>query len=99
MLILICHLISQAITNELMPRISLAFPSCEKECIGEGLFRMKYLRRRRNHMEQWSTPERRGGNKNIVRLEVLPRRELGSLDSESKVLTITPQNHLIFDVS
>ena len=49
-------------------------------------------------MEQWSTPEKRKGNKNIVRLEVLPRLELGSLDSESKVLTITPQNHLIFNV-
>ena len=49
-------------------------------------------------MEQWSTPEQRKGNKNIVRLEVLPRLELGSLDTESKVLTITPQNHLIFNV-
>ena len=46
---------------------------------------MKYLRQRRNHMEQWSTPEKRKGNKNIVRLEVLSRLELGSLDSESKV--------------
>ena len=60
---------------------------------------MKCLRRRRNHIEQWITPEQREGNKNNVRLEVLPRLELGSLDSESKVLTITPQNHLIFDVS
>ena len=27
--------------------------------------------------------------------EVLPRLELGSLDSESKVLTITPENHVL----
>ena len=60
---------------------------------------MKYLRRISDHIEQWSTPEQREGNKNNVRLEVLPRVELGSLDSESKVLTITPQNHSIFDVS
>jgi hypothetical protein len=64
-------------TNELLTGISLAFPSCEKVCIGEGSFRMNYLRRRRNHMEQWSTPEQREGNKNNVRLEVLPRLALG----------------------
>ena len=28
-------------------------------------------------------------------LKVLPRFELGSLDSRSKVLTITPQNQLV----
>ena len=50
-------------------------------------------------MEQRSTPEQRDRNKNNVRLEILPRLELGSLDSESKVLTITPQNHTKFDVS
>ena len=59
---------------------------------------MKYLRQTRNNMEQWSTPEQRKGNKNIVSLEVLPRLELGSLDTESKVPTITPQNHFIFNV-
>ena len=30
-------------------------------------------------------------------LELLPRLELGSLDSKSKVLTITPQNQLLIN--
>ena len=30
----------------------------------------------------------------LAKLKVLPRFELGSLDSESRVLTITPQNQV-----
>ena len=73
-----------------------SFCVCDGDITDEKMYLKKKKTEKKTEKKESTIPTINQGEKKINKLmKVPPRFELGSLDSESRVLTITPWNHTL----